>query len=203
MLHNPFDPGYFNETELRQFGFKSVGDNVQVAKNCTIIGLENIVIDCHVRIDGFSTLIAAGKGSLHIGSYVHIGGYCALFAGAGITLNDFSGLSQGVKLYSTSDNYDGSVMTNPTVPAILTGVKKAPIFVGRHAIIGSQSVVMPGVTVAEGCAIGANSLITKNTDEWSIYFGSPAKRLKSRQKTLLENEQQLLSGCSYNRDKNQ
>lgn len=193
MHHNPFDPGYYNENELRLFGFKSVGENVLIAKNCTIIGLENIVIGNHVRIDGFSTLIAAGQGYLHIGSYVHIGGYCALFAGAGVTLKDFSGLSQGVKLYSTSDNYDGSVMTNPTVPAMYTGVKKAPITVGKHAIIGSQSVVMPGVNVDEGCAVGANSLISKSTEAWSIYFGSPAKRLKSRRKTLLESEQLLLN----------
>lgn len=199
MRQNPFDPGYYNENELQQFGFKSVGTKVLIAKNCTIIGLENITIGDHVRIDGFSTLIAADQGFLHIGSYVHIGGYCALFAGAGVALSDFSGLSQGVKIYSTSDNYDGSVMTNPTVPAIYTGVKKAPVTVGRHAIIGSQSVVMPGVTIADGCAVGANSLITKNTEEWSIYFGSPAKRLKTRRKTLLESETLLLNDVESRR----
>ncbi|HAU5602559.1 TPA: acyltransferase [Citrobacter koseri] len=193
MSQNPFDPGYYNENELRQFGFKSVGENVQVAKNCTIIGLENIIIGHHVRIDGYTTLVAVNQGYLHIGSYVHIGGYSAIFAGAGVVLSDFSGLSQGVKLYTTSDNYDGSVMTNPTVPAKYTGVIRAPILIERHTIIGSQSIIMPGVTVAEGCAVGANSFITKNTEAWSVYFGSPARRLKARKRTLLESEQQFLN----------
>lgn len=161
MNHNPFNPGYFSENELKEFGFKSVGKNVLIAKNCTIIGLENISIGDNVRIDGFSTITATQPGYMDIGSYVHIGGYCAIFAGAGVVMKDFSGLSQGVKIYSTSDDYSGSVMTNPTVPVEYTGVIRKPVSLEKHAIVGSQTIVMPGVVVAEGCAIGANSLITK------------------------------------------
>lgn len=196
MNQNPFNPGYFNENELKEFGIKSVGKNVLIAKNCTIVGLENISIGNHVRIDGFSTITATSSGYLNIGSYIHIGGYCAIFAGAGVEMQDFSGLSQGVKIYSTSDNYSGSVMTNPTVPENYTGVIRKPIHIGKHSIIGSQTIVMPGVVIAEGCAIGANSLLTKNTEEWSIYFGSPAKRLKSRNKGILKLEKELL-GINY------
>lgn len=191
MNNNPFDAGYYDENALRSFGFKSVGKNVQVARNCTIIGLGNISLGDNVRIDGFSTLIASSPGFLHIGSYVHIGGYCAIFAGAGVELMDFSGLSQGVKLYSTSDDYSGASLTNPTVPAKYTAVVRRPIHIGKHAIVGSQSVVMPGVSIAEGGAIGANSLVTKSTEAWSVYFGSPAKRLKNRKQNLLELEQAL------------
>ncbi len=191
MNQNPFNPGYFNENELKEFGIKSVGKNVLIAKNCTIIGLENISIGNDVRIDGFSTITATSSGYLNIGSYIHIGGYCAIFAGAGVEMQDFSGLSQGVKIYSTSDNYSGTVMTNPTIPEKYTGVIRKPVYIGKHAIIGSQTIIMPGVVIAEGCAIGANSLLTKNTEEWSIYFGSPAKRLKSRNKEILKLEKEL------------
>ena len=193
MNHNPFNPGYFSEDELKEFGFRSVGKNVLIAKNCTIIGLENISIGNNVRIDGFSTITAAQSGYMDIGSYVHIGGYCAIFAGAGVVMKDFSGLSQGVKIYSTSDDYSGSVMTNPTVPVEYTGVIRKAVSVEKHAIVGSQTIIMPGVVVAEGCAVGANSLITKDTESWSIYFGSPAKKLKSRKKTIIDLENQLVS----------
>ncbi|MFY9995308.1 MAG: acyltransferase [Leclercia sp.] len=192
MNQNPFNPGYFNEDELKEFGIKSVGKDVLIAKNCTIIGLENISIGNHVRIDGFSTITATNSGYLNIGSYVHIGGYCAIFAGAGVEMLDFCGLSQGVKIYSTSDNYNGSVMTNPTVPEQYTGVIRKPVLIGKHVIVGSQTVIMPGVVIADGCAIGANSLVTKNTEDWSIYFGSPVKKLKARHKALLELEQKVL-----------
>lgn len=186
-----FNPGYYSEDRLRAFGFKSVGKNVLVAKNCTIIGVENISIGNNVRIDGFSTIVASGDGSFEIGSYVHIGGYSAIFAGAGVVLGDFSGLSQGVKIYSKSDDYSGEFMTNPTVPSSLTGVISGNVVIGRHAIIGSQSIIMPNINIAEGTAVGANSLITKSTEEWSIYFGSPAKKIKNRKKNPLDLEKLL------------
>ena len=65
--------------------------------------------------------------------------------------------------------------------------------VGRHVIIGSGSVVLPGVTIGEGSSVGALSLITKSLEEWGVYFGSPAKKIKSRRKDLLEQEQTLLA----------
>ncbi len=190
---NYFNPGYLNEIELKNIGFKSIGKNVQVAKNCTIIGVENISLGNNVRIDGYSTIIVSAMGYLNVGSNIHIGGYCAIFAGAGVTMEDFSGLSQSVKIYSTSDDYTGKYMTNPTVPAEFTNVHRAPVFIGRHAIVGSQSIIMPGVSIAEGSAVGANSLVSKDTEAWSVYFGSPAKKIKNRSKNILELEKEYLS----------
>nr|MBF4328182.1 acyltransferase [Vibrio anguillarum] len=46
--------------------------------------------------------------------------------------------------------------------------------------------------LAEGTAIGAQSMVTKNTQEWSIYFGSPAKKIKNRRRDLLTLEQEYL-----------
>jgi hypothetical protein len=46
-MRNPFDPGYYESDELRGFGFKAVGEGVKVARNCTIIGPENIELDDH------------------------------------------------------------------------------------------------------------------------------------------------------------
>ncbi|WP_199063811.1 acyltransferase [Serratia sp. ASV30] len=191
MNNEVFNPGYYNEYDLRSYGIKSVGKNVLIAKNCTIVGIENVRIGDNVRIDGFSTIIAAGDGFLNIGSYVHIGGYSAIFAGAGVVMQDFCGLSQSVKIYSKSDDYSGNFMTNPTVPSNLTGVVSGEVSIGRHAIIGSQSIIMPKVIIAEGTAVGANSLIMKHTEEWSIYFGSPAKKIKNRKRNPLMLEEQL------------
>ena len=100
MSDTPFNPGYYTEDELRAAGFKSVGTNVRVAKNNTIIGPENISIGDNVRVDGYCAIVAAREGWLRIGSYVHIGGWCYLSAGDGIAMDDFCGPSQGVRIYS-------------------------------------------------------------------------------------------------------
>jgi acetyltransferase-like isoleucine patch superfamily enzyme len=188
---NPFNPGYFNENDLKDAGFKSLGRHVQIAKNCTIIGPENIVIGDHVRIDGYCSIIAAGSGWLRLGSFIHIGGYCLLSAGDGIHMDDFSGISQGTKIYSRTDDYSGNHLTNPTVPEKYTGVSRGTVTLGRHVIVGSGSVILPRITIGEGSAVGALSLVTKSLKPWGIYFGSPAKLLKDRSRKVLELEAEL------------
>ena len=190
-LENPFNQGYHTTEQLRKMGFKFVGENVQIAKNCTIIGLENISLGDNIRIDGGVTL-ACASGFLKIGSYIHIGGGCHITCAGGVELSDFSGLSQGVRIYSGSDDYSGNSLTNPTVPKKYLNVTVKPVFIGRHVIIGSGSVVLPGVKIGNGTSIGALSLVTKSLDEWGVYMGSPAKRIKARKKDLLEQEKLLL-----------
>lgn len=191
-MDNPFSPGYYNEHELRDVGFKAIGRNVQIAKNCTIMGLENIEIGDNVRIDGYCAIIAAGQGWLKIGSYIHIGGNCFLSASDGINIGDFSGLSQGVRIYSRSDDYTGKHLTNPVVPKKYTGVTGGAVTLGRHVIIGSGTVILPDVSIGDGSSVGALSLVTKNLVAWGVYFGSPVKRLKNRSKKLLELEAELM-----------
>ena len=124
---NPFNQGYYNENDLKDAGFKKLGKNVQIAKNCTVVGVENITIGDNVRIDGYCTIIATGEGWLELGSYIHIGSYSLLSAGAGIRMEDFSGLSQGVKIYSKTDDYAGKHLTNSTVPEKYTGVTEGTV----------------------------------------------------------------------------
>ena len=189
---NPFNPGYFNEHDLKDVGFKAIGHNVQIAKNCTIIGLENIEIGNNVRIDGYCSIIAADSGWLKLGSYIHIGAYCLLSAGDGIHMDDFSGLSQGVRIYSRTDDYSGNHLTNPTVPGRYTGITGGSVVLGRHVIVGSGSVILPNVIIGEGSSVGALSLVTKSLESWGVFFGCPVKRLKDRSTRLLELEAELM-----------
>lgn len=193
---NPFDHGFYTEEELIGFGFKSVGKNVKIEKTCTIIGLQNISIADNVVIDGFTTIIAAGSGFVNIGSYVHIAGYCHLSAGAGITFCDFSGLSQGVRIYTKTDDYTGKHLTNPTIDMKYKGVQSGEVILGKHAIIGSGTVIMPGVNIGDGVAVGALSMVTKSLSEWGVYFGTPVKKIKNRSKNLLILEQDFLNSKS-------
>jgi acetyltransferase-like isoleucine patch superfamily enzyme len=191
LMDNPFNPGYFESAELRSFGFRQVGENVRIARNCTIVGLENVSLGSNIRIDG-NVVIAAHAGSLTIGNHIHIGTACFLACSGGIAMADFTGLSHGVCIYSATDDYSGAALTNPTIPAQYLNVKKARVSLERHAIVGSGSVILPGVCVGEGCSVGALSLVTKSLDPWGIYFGSPVKRLRARSRKLLELEAELL-----------
>ncbi len=189
---NPFQQDYIESEELRKLGFKTVGNNVRIARNATIVGLNNISLGNNIRIDG-NVVIAAHSGSLTLGDYIHIGSGCYLGCAGGISLADFSGLSQGISIYSGTDDYTGESLTNPTVPSKYLNVKLAPVKLEKHVIVGSGSVILPGVTIGQGSSVGALSLVTKSLDEWGVYFGAPVKKIKARKKGLLILEKKLLA----------
>jgi galactoside O-acetyltransferase len=134
------------------------------------------------------------SGQIELGQNVHIAVFCNLAGGEkGITLQDFAGLAYNVTVFAQSDDYSGRTLTNPTVPAEHKDVTSKPVHIGRHVIVGAGSLVFPGVTIADGCSIGAMSLISSSTQEWGIYVGVPAKRVKERSKELLTAETAYLS----------
>ncbi|CAN5739478.1 acyltransferase [soil metagenome] len=183
---------FYTSEELRSIGFQSVGENVQVSRKCSIYQADKISLGNHVRIDDF-TVLSGGSG-IEIGSYVHIACFCGLFGGGGIRIGDFSGLSSRCVIYSVSDDFSGATLIGPVVPAKYRGVVCKPVNIEDHVIIGTNSTVLPGVTIHEGVAIGAHSLIRNSCDRWSIYYGSPAKKIKSRNQTAKELGDHLLSG---------
>lgn len=189
---NPFSTGYYEEDELKLFGFNSIGRNVRIAKNCTIEGLSNISIGDNVIIDSFCSIIATGQGQLIIGSYVHIGGFSHLLANDGIEIKDFSGLSQGVKIYSRTDDYSGRSLTNPTIPNKFKFVKKGKVIINQHVIVGANSIILPNVNIGIGSSIGALSLVATNLDSWTMYFGNPLRRLTKRSDALLLKKEEFL-----------
>jgi len=183
-MNSPFDPGYFISPELRQMGFARVGENSAISRNCTIIGLENITIGDDVRIDGFTSIIAPA-GKLKVGSHVQIGIGCVLGARGGIELGDYSSLSHGVRILSAVDDFDGRWMTNSTLPREVLHVQAAPVRIGRYAPIGSGTLILTGVEIGEGAAIGAMSLVRQSVDGWKIYSGNPLREIGERARDLV------------------
>jgi dTDP-4-amino-4,6-dideoxy-D-glucose acyltransferase len=177
---------------IDSMGFASVGDNVQISDRASFYGTTRIALGSNVRIDDFCVL-AAGIGGIELGKYVHIAVGSSLIGAGKITLSDFSGLSSRISIYSSSDDYSGATMTNPTVPSEYTGVIHADVFLGKHVIVGSGSVILPGVTLEDGVAIGALSLVNRSCAAFGLYIGNPVRRIKERKRDLLEMEMALIS----------
>ncbi|WP_157609621.1 acyltransferase [Variovorax sp. Root473] len=179
-----------DQSALLAVGFASIGRNVLISDRASFYGAARISIGDNVRIDDFCVL-SAGAGGIAIGSYVHLAVYSSLIGRGRITLRDFCNISSRVSIYSSSDDYTGAAMTNPMVPEDFTNVFHADVIIGRHVIVGSGTVVLPGVTLEEGGAIGALSLVRDNCGPFGIYAGTPARFVRERQRGLLEAEQRL------------
>ena len=177
---------------VQRMGFASVGDDVQISDRASFYGVSQIALGSNVRIDDFCVL-SAGVGGITIGKHVHIAVYSSLIGAGKITLSDFCNISSRVAIYSSNDDYSGATMTNPTVPGEYKAVIHADVFVGRHVIVGSGSVILPGVTLEDGVAVGALSFVNRSCKAFGIYAGNPARRVKERKQNLLELEVQVSS----------
>lgn len=189
---------FYTQEQLLEIGFKSIGENCKISTKTSIYRPEEIEIGNNCRIDDFVIL----SGKIHLKNNIHIAAFCNLSAGeCSIFFEDFSGLAYGCHVFTGTDDYSGRTMTNPTVPLEYKGLKEKNIIIGKHAIIGTNSIIMPGVNIAEGTAVGALSMVTKSTKPWGIYFGNPAKRIKERKKDLLSLEIEYLeSKKKYNKE---
>lgn len=98
-----------------------------------------------------------------LGSKTDIGAFTAIFAQYGVIIEDYVQLGSHCTLYSVStiDN------------------KQGPVVLKKNCRIGSQSVVMPGVTIGENAIIGAQSFVNKDVPPNEVWAGSPARFLMS------------------------
>lgn len=184
--------GMLSRKAIEALGFQSVGDHVRISDKASFYGTERITLGNHVRIDDFCVL-SAGVGGIHIGCHVHIAVYSLLTGAGRISLSDFCGISSRVSIYSSSDDYSGATMTNPTLTSEFTSVTHADVTLLKHVIVGAGSVILPGVVLEEGVAVGALSLVNKQCFEFGIYAGNPARRVKERKRDLLALEQRFLA----------
>ncbi|MEX1214253.1 acyltransferase [Saccharospirillum sp.] len=180
---------YLTKEALQAMGFKAIGENVKISDKASIYNPEIIEIGDHSRIDDFCVV----SGRVSIGKYCHITPMCLVAGGSpGIVFADFCTLAYGVKVFAQSDDYSGSTMVNSLVPKKFKNEYLAEVSLERQVIIGAGSIIFPGVTIREGCSVGAMTLLNKSTQPWGIYAGNPARRIKDRKLDLLELEAQFL-----------
>ena len=81
-------------------------------------------------------------------------------------------ISQGAHICASTHDYN-----NFLHPLVLS-----PILICENSWICSDAFIGPGVTVAEGTVVGARAVLTKDTEQWFVYAGNPAKKIKARVK---------------------
>lgn len=166
---------FFNRRDLG-----ACGKNVIIGRTVRIRYPELVHIGDNCIIDDFTYIST----SLYLDNYVHIASGSKLIGGrrSSVKMACFSTLAPNVVLSAGSDDYYGGIAT-PFVPTHYKGaVEYGTIAIGRHCIIGSGAVVLPDVTIADGAAVGALSLVKRSLRSWTLYAGIPVRELKSRKK---------------------
>ena len=170
---------------------KSVGEDVFISAAVEIRRPHLVSVGRHVAIDtGFYCTTA-----MNIGDYIHIAPYITVIGGPSglLQMGHFTTIAAGCRIVCGSDAHLGEGFVGPTIPERFRDkVTIAPVVFADFASVGTNVVVLPGVTLGEGSVVGACSLVTKGTEPWTIYAGTPAKPIKARRKDkMLEMAREL------------
>jgi len=172
---------FLSREQLEKVGFADLGEDVLLHSSCVIVGAERISIGSHVRIDPFCIITMSGQ--LQIGSRVHLSGHVAILGGGRIKIGDFAAVSHGAKILSSSDSFSAGCIAGPMVPEEFRRVMTEPVFIGRHAVIGANAVVLPGSIIGEGAAVGSLSLVKTRIEPWTVNAGVPSRVIKPRDRS--------------------
>ncbi len=151
--------------DLRGGEFVDLGRNLTTGVGC--------------RIEAFSTNGNRDK-KIIFGNNVQINDYVHISAMEKVIIGDNTLMASHIYISDSSHGYyKGSEKdTPPTVPPIDRPYHTAPVTIGANAWLGEGVFIMPGVTIGEGCIVGAHSVVCGDLPDYTIAAGSPAKVIK-------------------------
>lgn len=176
--------------------FEFCGKDVKLYPLAKLVKPEVISIGDSSQIDDF-TFIYGGLRTF-IGKRVHIASFVSVIGGGEFEINDYAGLSAGVRIVTGTDKHDGSCLTNPCIPQEFRSVNVGKVKIEKHALVFSNSIVFPNVTIGEGAIVGAGAVVNRDLEPWTIYAGSACKRVGKREcETIYSLEKDMIAKYGY------
>ena len=147
----PFSEEYFSL--MRELFYNQIGENSIVYNQLTVVRPKNVKIGKNVTVMNGALMMSAG----------------------GITIEDNVLIAANVQLISNNhDPYDRYVITCK------------PILIKEGAWVGAGATILPGVTVGKHAIIGANSVVSKDIPDYAVAVGCRAKVIKYLEKEKFE-----------------
>jgi acetyltransferase-like isoleucine patch superfamily enzyme len=151
------------------------GNGVSIHSGVGFKHLETFEIGNGVFIGAQSFIQGRFDGTCIIGDHVWIGPQ-SYFDARELVIEDYVGWGPGAKLL-------GSTHTGVPidVPIVQTDLKIRRVTIQAWADIGTNAVILPGVTIGKGSIIGAGSVVNKDVPPFAIVAGNPAKFIRWRE----------------------
>ena len=147
-------------------------ENKDIYISSNAIFKRKLILDDHIALDPFiycaSNLIC--RNYVHLSSNINIVGGVDSY----LYVGNFCNISAGCNLCpGSSDFLSDNIISSPLLPKDIQSNIIKPIVIHDFVTIGFNTTVLSGVEIAEGCIIGANSFVNKDTEPWTLYSGCP------------------------------
>lgn len=111
-------------------------------------------------------------GDVTIGDYTRIGIHCTLIGP--VCIGNHVNLAQGITVTALNHNFEDSSKRIDE-----QGVSTKPVVIGDDVWIGTNAVILPGVTIGSHCVVAAGAVVTKDIPDHTLVGGVPAKVIKN------------------------
>lgn len=117
-----------------------------------------------------------GSGEIIIGENTYLGSFSTIQSVEGkiVRIGKSCRLSHNVRIYTENKKADQNFSDNNLE------VKKGDVHIGDYVWIGLNCVILEGVTIGNNSVVGANSVVSENIPENSIFGGVPAKMIRHK-----------------------
>lgn len=149
-------------------------------KNLKGLGLRYIVFkslcaSCGENVAIFEGVYIKNSAKISVGNNVSVHPMSYIEGGGGLDIGSDVSIAHGVTIMTINHGYkskDIPIKYQDSIP------KK--VVVGNNVWIGARAVILPGVTIGDGCVVAAGAVVTKDITERSVVAGVPARRIKGR-----------------------
>jgi virginiamycin A acetyltransferase len=145
----------------------SIGSNVRIGHHCKI--QMNVRIEGDVTIGDYSYV----NDNTMIGRHISIGKYCSIAYNCQIGMNEHP-----IQFITTSPYMYGS--TNILDEPEYWNDFSEPITIGNDVWVGSNAIILQGVTIGDGAIIAAGAVVTKSVKPYEVVGGVPAQLIRTR-----------------------
>lgn len=153
-----------------------IGDDVSFLGTVDLRNRENgtIIIENGSSLEHGVRLVSARDGTIFIGENTAIGPYNIINGGGNIKIGKKCLFAKGISINANDHNFDKSK------PIRDQGYLLKDVVIGDDVWLGANVCVNKGIFIKKGSIIGANAVVTKSTEEYSINVGIPSKKILQR-----------------------
>ncbi|GIH05506.1 hypothetical protein Rhe02_35730 [Rhizocola hellebori] len=157
------------QEKLRGHGLREAGER-------TFLSPLAAIFDFHLSIgsDSYIAGHAYVTGQVRLGDHTTLNPYTVVRGN--VTIGD------GVRIGAHASLLGFNHSADPALPIHRQPVVSKGIVVGDDVWIGSNAIILDGVTVGAHSIIGAGAVVTKDVQPWSVMGGNPARLLRDRRK---------------------
>lgn len=143
-----------------------LGNNVTFHPHVTLRGTGTLVVGDNVWFAPYNHIQTGGQ-PIEIGAHTHFAPGCVLYPG--LYVGPHCGIAAHTVFATVAHDH------HVTDKKMVETVKWAPIRLVGDVWTGANVTITGGVTIAEGCVIGAGAVVTRDTQPYGVYLGVPAR----------------------------